>query len=111
MNAITLAGIVLAVVSFGLLLLSRAQLGESFAFTPKARELVTHGLYSRIRNPMYVFVDLTVIGLTLATHFWYLACVLLVLLPLQIRNAGKERKLLQEKIGETYLAYKATTWF
>jgi protein-S-isoprenylcysteine O-methyltransferase Ste14 len=77
MNAITLAGIVLAVVSFGLLLLSRAQLGKSFAFTPKARELVTHGLYSRIRNPMYVFVDLTVIGLALATHFWYLACVLL----------------------------------
>jgi protein-S-isoprenylcysteine O-methyltransferase Ste14 len=111
MNPIALAGILLAAVSFSLALLSRIQLGKSFAFTPRAKGLVTHGLYSRIRNPMYVFVDLTVIGLTLATHFWYLACILLVLLPLQIRNARKERELLQEKFGETYLAYKATTWF
>jgi protein-S-isoprenylcysteine O-methyltransferase Ste14 len=111
MNPLTLAGIVLAVISFSLLLLSRAQLGKSFAFTPQAKGLVTHGLYSRIRNPMYLFVDLTVVGLTLAIHFWYLACILLVLVPLQIRNARKERKLLHQKFGETYRAYQAKTWF
>jgi len=29
--------------------------GQSFSVTPQARELVTHGLYSKIRNPIYVF--------------------------------------------------------
>ena len=111
MTPMTLAGILLAVVSFSLAVLSRIQLGKSFAFTPQAKGLVTHGLYSRIRNPMYLFVDLTVFGVTLATRFWYLAFVFLILIPLQVRNAGKERMLLQEKFGDAYLAYKATTWF
>jgi protein-S-isoprenylcysteine O-methyltransferase Ste14 len=97
MNPITLAGILLAVVSFSLALIARAQLGKSFAFTPRATELVTHGVYSRIRNPMYVFLDLTVAGIAMAVHFWYLACILLVLVPIQIRQSRKEGKLLQEK--------------
>ncbi len=111
MDLITAAGILLASVSFALASLSRVQLGKSFAFAPQAKGLVTHGLYSRIRNPMYLFMDLTVVGLTLATHFWYLACILLVLVPLQVRNARKEQQLLQEKFGEMYLAYRAKTWF
>jgi len=111
MEPLTLAGILLAVISFSLLLLSRVQLGKSFAFTPQAKGLVTHGIYSRIRNPMYLFVDLTIIGLSVALHFWYLSCILLVLVPLQIRNARKERRLLRDKFGETYLAYQSKTWF
>jgi protein-S-isoprenylcysteine O-methyltransferase Ste14 len=111
MNPITVTGVLLAVISFSLVLLSRAQLGKSFAFTPQAKELVTHGLYSRIRNPMYLFVDLTVVGIALAVHFLYLACILLVLVPLQIRNARKEGNLLRDKFGETYVAYRAKTWF
>ena len=33
------------------LFVARFQLGKSFAVTPQAKELVTHGLYSKIRNP------------------------------------------------------------
>jgi protein-S-isoprenylcysteine O-methyltransferase Ste14 len=111
MNPIMVTGVLVAVISFSLALLARAQLGKSFAFTPQAKGLVTHGLYSRIRNPMYLFIDLTVVGIALATHFWYLACILLVLVPLQIRQSRKEGKLLQEKFGEIYLSYRAKTWF
>lgn len=111
MDSQRLVGIVLAVVSFCFLILARVQLGKSFAFTPQAKGLVTHGLFSRIRNPMYLFVDLTLIGITLAIHFWYLAGILVILVPLQIRNARKESRLLAEKFGASYAGYRAGTWF
>jgi protein-S-isoprenylcysteine O-methyltransferase Ste14 len=105
------AGIALALVSFVLLLTSRAQLGSSFTVTPQARALVSHGIYSRIRHPMYLFVDLTIVGLALALEVWYVLVTLLVLVPLQVRNARKESRLLLEKFGATYEQYRSNTWF
>ncbi len=111
MNVTTLAGLLIAVISFSLVVLSRVQLGESFSVNPQARKLVSHGLYSRIQNPMYVFVDLTLGGISLATHRWYVLLVLVVVLPVQIRNVIKERGVLSEKFGEPYAAYRRSTWF
>ncbi len=111
MNVTTVAGVLLAVTSFSLVVLARVQLGKSFAVTPKATELVRHGLYSRLQNPMYVFVDLTICGIALAVHQWYVLLVLAILVPLQIRNGFKERKVLAEKFGERYEAYRGSTWF
>jgi hypothetical protein len=51
---------------------ARLQLGKSFAVTPQAKELVTLGLYSRIPNPIYVFVDVMIFGLILALHLYWL---------------------------------------
>jgi protein-S-isoprenylcysteine O-methyltransferase Ste14 len=110
-NVETIAGVALAAVSFALTVLARVQLGKSFAVTPKAKDLVTHGLYSRLKHPMYVFVDLTICGIALAVHRWYVLLLLVILLPLQTRNAHRERKLLQEKFGERYEIYRRATWF
>ena len=106
----TIAGVVLAAVSLALVFLARVQMGKAFAVTPKANYLVTHGLYSRLQHPMYVFVDLTVCGIALAVQRWYVLLPLAVLVPLQIRNARGERKLLQEKFGERSEAYRRGTW-
>jgi protein-S-isoprenylcysteine O-methyltransferase Ste14 len=106
----TLGG-VLAVVSLICLLIARAQLGKSFAVTPKAKELVTHGLYSKLRHPMYLFVDLTILGIALALGRWYVATILLLLVPLQVMNVRKERKVLHDKFGERYEGYSRNTWF
>jgi len=111
MNAKTLAGVVLAAISFALTVLARVQLGKSFAVTPKATDLVTHGLYSRMQHPMYVFVDLTLCGIALAVHHWYVLLLLVLLAPLQIRNAHREHTLLREKFGERYETYRRATWF
>jgi protein-S-isoprenylcysteine O-methyltransferase Ste14 len=111
MDAETLAGVVLAAISFALTVLARVQLGKSFAMTPKASDLVTHGLYSRLQHPMYVFVDLTLCGIALAVHHWYVLLLLIILVPLQIRNARTERTLLREKFGERYEIYRRATWF
>ena len=111
MNVKTYAGVALAATSFVLVVVARAQLGKSFAVTPKAKDLVTHGLYSRLRHPMYVFVDLTVCGLALAVDRSYVLLPLAILVPLQIRNAHKEHKLLREKFGKRYERYRYSTWF
>jgi protein-S-isoprenylcysteine O-methyltransferase Ste14 len=111
MNVETLIGVALAVVSFALVVLSRVQLGESFSVAPRASVLVTHGLYSRLRHPMYVFVDLTVFGIALAVHRWYVLLLLVILLPLQMSNARTECTLLREKFGDRYEEYRRATWF
>jgi protein-S-isoprenylcysteine O-methyltransferase Ste14 len=107
----TLAGATLAVIAFALAVLSRIQLGSSFSVTPKATGLVTNGVYSRLQNPMYVFIDITVLGLAITAHSWYVLLLLVLLLPLQIVNILKERKLLDEKFGARYQTYRRSTWF
>jgi protein-S-isoprenylcysteine O-methyltransferase Ste14 len=111
MNVETSVGVALAAISFAFVVLARLQLGKSFAVTPKASDLVTHGLYSRLRHPMYIFADLTVCGIALAVHRWYVLLLLVILLPLQTRNARTEGKMLQEKFGERYETYRRATWF
>src|SRR5579862_1363941 len=102
MNFSRILGGLLAVVSIILLLTSRVQLGKSFAVTPEAKDLVTHGLYSKFRNPMYLFVDLTILGVAVATGWWYAVLTLLILVPLQMMNSRRERKVLHDKFGERY---------
>ena len=58
-----LGGAILAFVSLCLLGVSRFQLGRSFSVTPQARALVTRGIYSRIRNPIYVFSGSMIAGI------------------------------------------------
>src|ERR1700732_4545019 len=62
------AGSVLVVVGLAFIGVARYQLGKSFSIRPKARELVAHGLYSRIRNPIYVFGSMIILGLNLVLH-------------------------------------------
>lgn len=107
----TVTGAALAIIAFGLAVLSRIQLGSSFSVTPKATDLVSSGLYSRLQNPMYVFIDITVVGIAIAAHNWYVLLLLVLMIPLQILNARKERKLLSQKFGERYQAYARSTWF
>jgi protein-S-isoprenylcysteine O-methyltransferase Ste14 len=60
---------------------------------------------------MYLFVDLIVCGIALALDRWYVLLLLVILLPLQTRNARKERELLREKFGERFEIYRRATWF
>jgi len=106
-----IAGAAIGVPSLALLFLARIQLGGSFSVRAKARALVTTGLYSRIRNPIYVFGALTVVGIFLFAGAPKLLWLLVVLIPLQIYRARKEDRVLAAKFGDEYRAYKARTWF
>jgi uncharacterized membrane protein len=61
-TVLRIVGVILAMIGYSTFVTARLQLGKSFAVTPQAKELVTAGLYSRIRNPIYLFVDITIFG-------------------------------------------------
>jgi protein-S-isoprenylcysteine O-methyltransferase Ste14 len=104
-------GLSIAVPSLVLLVLARIQLGRAFSVRAKASGLVTTGLYSRIRNPIYVFSGLLITGLIIWTGRPILLLILLALIPLQIVRARKESQVLEEKFGSQYTEYKRKTWF
>src|ERR1700738_3731509 len=104
-------GDIIAIPATILLLTARFQLGRSFSVSPQARKLVTHGLYSKIRNPMYLFSALLVLGFLLTLQNPYLFLIIGVLVPTQIIRAHQEAKLLEEKFGDEYREYRRKTWF
>ena len=104
-------GAVIAGISFPLFALARWQLGSSFSVKAKASRLVTTGLYSRIRNPIYLFGGLFIVGLSLFLSPWGPLAVALVIVPLQVVRARREERVLAEAFGEEYERYKSKTWF
>jgi protein-S-isoprenylcysteine O-methyltransferase Ste14 len=105
------AGAVLALFSVVMLAIARLQLGAAFSVKAKAKTLVTTGLYSRIRNPIYVFGWLFLFGMATVLENWILLVVLVVLIPLQLYRSRKEEAVLSAAFGEEYARYKAGTWF
>jgi protein-S-isoprenylcysteine O-methyltransferase Ste14 len=109
-TALRIAGAIVAVIAYVLVITARIQLGRSFSVRAEAKELVTHGLYSRVRNPMYIFVDLMVIGLIFALHLHWLLAIFVIFVVFQVRQAQREAKILQEHFGHAYLEYRKRTW-
>jgi protein-S-isoprenylcysteine O-methyltransferase Ste14 len=105
------AGLVLMAPALILLTAARINLGNSFSVTPQAKQLVTRGIYSRIRNPIYVFGTFVIAGLFLFLEQPWLLLLLVPVLILQIIRARAEARVLEERFGEEYRRYKAATWF
>jgi protein-S-isoprenylcysteine O-methyltransferase Ste14 len=110
-NALRVASLLLMIAALIPLTVARIQLGNSFSLTPQARQLVTHGIYSRIRNPIYVFSTFFLVGLFLYLGNPYLFLLFLVILPLQFFRARAEGCVLKERFGDEYRQYKGGTWF
>jgi protein-S-isoprenylcysteine O-methyltransferase Ste14 len=110
-SVLRIAGLVLITPALILLTVARIQLGKSFSVRPQAKQLVTHGIYSRIRNPIYVFGAVVFAGLFLFLERPILLLLLAPVLILQITRARAEARLLEEHFGDDYRRYKASTWF
>ena len=110
-SALRITGLCLMIAGFILWTIARFQLGASFAVKAEARQLVTRGLYSKIRNPIYVFGSWVMAGgiLVFGKPVWLLLFVLLI--PLQLWRAKKESAVLEAAFGEEYRNYRAGTWF
>src|SRR5713226_1919999 len=97
------AGLVLLIPAIILLTTSRIQLGNSFSLAPKATQLVTRGIYSRIRNPIYFFGIFAAAGLFLFLERPLLLLLIVPMLILQITRAPAETQLAQHKQLTIYL--------
>jgi protein-S-isoprenylcysteine O-methyltransferase Ste14 len=107
-----LVGMLIGAAGFLLWLIARIQIGESFSARPRAHALVTTGLYAKIRNPIYVFSTIGVIGMCLAMHWYVFGVVYGGFLSLvQWRRARAEAAVLEKAFGDQYRKYRAQTWF
>jgi protein-S-isoprenylcysteine O-methyltransferase Ste14 len=104
-------GLCVAIPAAVLFFVARWQLGTSFSVTPQARALVTHGVYSKIRNPIYVFSGLTLLGVLIALNSRYAFLLLAVVIPVQVIRAHQETTVLAAKFGDEYRQYRKGTWF
>jgi protein-S-isoprenylcysteine O-methyltransferase Ste14 len=105
-------GLTIAAIGFVLWMLARQQLGKSFTVTAQAKALVTTGLYSKIRNPIYFFGGVAFFGVFLAWgNIYALVGFLAIYFAMQILRARKESSVLEQAFGDEYREYKAQTWF
>lgn len=104
-------GFALSLVGLAGVVLGRYTLGRSFSVSAKATELVTTGIYSRIRNPIYVFGMILIAGLILMARRPLFGLAFVIIIPMQIIRARREAHVLELEFGEAYRQYRDRTWF
>jgi protein-S-isoprenylcysteine O-methyltransferase Ste14 len=111
--ALFVAGVACLALSLWLFHRSHADLGDNWSITLEVREghrLVTHGIYRRVRHPMYAALLLYGLGQALALPNWvagpsYLAAMALLFLL----RLGPEERMMRDQFGAEYDAYRART--
>ena len=104
-------GSAIAVPAVILWALARIQLGASFTRRAEARRLVTNGLYTRIRNPVYLFGELATLGLIIFAGWWWLLLLFTFTTPMQIWRVRREARVLEAAFQDEYREYRKHTWF
>ena len=88
---------------------SHADLGENWSVTLQVRErhqLITHGVYRRVRHPMYSALLLYSVGQLLVIPNWIAGPSYLVSFGiLFLFRVGDEERMMLETFGEQYAAY------
>jgi protein-S-isoprenylcysteine O-methyltransferase Ste14 len=107
-----IAGLALIALGYAGWLTARLQLREFFTARAEARGLVTTGIYSKIRNPIYFFGLVFFAGIALYLLVpWWTFLVLLLIIVMQVRRARNEARVLEARFGDAYRQYRAKTWF
>ncbi len=103
------AGIVCFAAGLWLFFRSHVDLGTNWSITLQVRDqhqLITHGVYRRIRHPMYTALLLHAVGQALVIPNWLAGPSYLV--PFVILFAGRvraEERMMLEQFGDEYAAY------
>lgn len=78
---------------------------------PKIKKLVTRGVYSKIRHPLYWGINFTLIGLCLIRLNIFLIILSLLIIAYFFWRMDIETKFLIKTLGKKYLDYKKKTLF
>ncbi len=103
-------GFVILLAGFIFWIKSLGDIGSSFQASPKAKKLVTTGMYSRFRHPIYYSGILGDIGLIIYSLNWIILILVVIAFSIQMIRIRKEERVLAQKFGKKYLDYKKQTW-
>jgi len=107
------AGLVAMLAALWLFQRSHADLGGEWSITLEIREghrIIEHGVYRRIRHPMYAAIWLFSLAQALLLHNWVAGpSALVTFAPLYFLRVPREEALLREHFGEDYRAYERRT--
>ena len=84
------------------------QLGRSLSVMPEARRLVTAGLYSRIRHPLYLAEAIATLGVLLQFRTLGAAALVVLQFAIQLWRMREEEKVLEAQFPE-YASYRGRT--
>lgn len=109
-------GIFVSLLGFILWILGLIHLKESFNILPEAKKLITSGIYSKIRNPIYIGGGLVTFGYVIYTINvpvlnFILIGLFVIEIIIQFFRIRAEEKVLTERFGDKYIKYKKRTWF
>lgn len=104
-------GISLSIPAFTLWIIARFQLGNAFSLKPKVKFLVTTGLYSKFKHPIYYLSTLSLLGIAIFFNNPLIFSILFIFVTIQFLRARAEEKILKEKFGEEYKQYANKAWF
>ena len=103
-------GLAIAIAGFALWMTARKQLGASFTLGAEARGLVTTGVYSKFRHPIYLFAFVAYTGLFLMWGSWFSFLVFGLFNLIQMYRIRKEEAALDQAFGDAYRRYREQTW-
>lgn len=104
----SLFGLSLVAIGSGFSIIAISRLGRSFSIMAEARELVTDGVYSFVRHPLYLAEEIAILGV-IVIHFSIPAVLLLFFhIALQIQRMKNEEGILGEAFPN-YAPYMART--
>jgi protein-S-isoprenylcysteine O-methyltransferase Ste14 len=109
-TAVQVLGLCLLVFGFVFWSVARFQLGNAFTVAAQATQLVTQGIYSKIRNPIYIFGSMAIAVWSLRSEDPS-GCSSSRWLFHSSFGGRKEAQVLEEKFGEEYGSYRAEIWF
>jgi protein-S-isoprenylcysteine O-methyltransferase Ste14 len=101
----------LTLASFVFWVISWSHLGNTYSDQSKTLSLVTTGVYSKIRHPMYFFSSLTLFFIALYINSLLAYVFLAIIILSQLEKMNMEDKMLEDHFGAEYLNYKEGTWF
>ena len=85
-----------------------SQLGRSFSVMPEARRLVTAGIYSRIRHPLYLAEAVATLGVLLQYRSVGAALLVAAQFAVQLWRMHEEEKVLEAQFPD-YAGYRRRT--
>ena len=110
-NTLSYIALFLSLVCAVLWFVARWQLGSAFSVSAQAHQLVTQGLYSKIRHPIYVFGTMAFLFVVLALQGWPALIIWAFVILIQVARVRREERVLAEAFGAEYTAYRSRTWF